>query len=68
MVKICSRCIYDEEHIPNITFDSNSVCNYCKEYDVIDQHHPVSQEKFNALLKQIKGYFSDETMPFTCCY
>ena len=28
-VKVCSRCIYDER-VPQIYFDSDGVCNYCK--------------------------------------
>jgi len=54
-MKTCTRCIYDDEHIPNITFDSNGVCNYCKEHDKIDKQYPISKEKFDALLKRMKG-------------
>jgi hypothetical protein len=53
-MKTCTRCIYDDEHIPNITFDSEGVCNYCKEYDTLDKSYPVSETKFNEWMKKIK--------------
>jgi len=32
--KVCSRCVLDESD-PNITFDSDGECNYCKRYDLL---------------------------------
>lgn len=32
----CTRCIYDHS-IPYITFDNNGVCNYCHQYDELNQ-------------------------------
>ncbi len=29
----CSRCILDTEHVANISFDGQGVCNYCNFYD-----------------------------------
>jgi len=37
---ICSRCIYDDT-IPYITFDSDGVCNYCKQYDQMEEEYPT---------------------------
>lgn len=54
MVKVCSRCIYDDEHILGISFDSVGVCNYCKEHENLEKEYPVSQEKFDDLIKRIK--------------
>ena len=54
MVKVCSRCIYDDEHIPGISFDSVGVCNYCKEHENLEKEYPVSQQKFDELIKRIK--------------
>ena len=53
MVKICSRCVYDEK-IPGISFDFEGVCNYCKEHENLEKEYPVSQQKFDDLIKRIK--------------
>lgn len=39
---ICSRCIYDDT-IPYITFDSDGVCNYCKQYDQMEEEYPTGE-------------------------
>ncbi len=31
-INICSKCILTSQ-IPNISFDENNICNFCKEYD-----------------------------------
>ena len=36
----CSRCLYDET-VPNILFDSNGVCNYCKMHDNLEVQYPT---------------------------
>lgn len=38
-VKICQRCIYDET-VPNITFDSDGVCNYCRQIEALETQFP----------------------------
>ena len=35
-MKICSRCIYDEE-VPGIEFDSSGLCNYCLQIEDIQE-------------------------------
>lgn len=37
--QICQRCIYDE-NIPNITFDDDGICNYCRQIEDLDQQFP----------------------------
>jgi len=40
MVKqICSRCIYDDS-LPNISFDQEGICNYCREIDTLNEIYP----------------------------
>ncbi len=55
--KICSQCIYDDS-IPDIFFDSNGVCNYCKLLDGIQKAYGTGTEKgiflFEEILSQIK--------------
>jgi len=53
---ICSRCIYDD-HIPYISFDSDGICNYCREYDQLDSEYPTGEkgwEILNSLADKIK--------------
>jgi len=49
-MKRCSRCIYDET-IPNISFDSNGECNYCKEYDRMNIEYPTGDKGWSILEK-----------------
>lgn len=56
-IKICSRCIYDET-VPNITFDKNGMCNYCKMIDKLkDQYQtgmPQGEAKLMEIINQVK--------------
>jgi hypothetical protein len=40
---ICTRCIYDET-VPNISFDGEGVCNYCRQIDGLEQEYPTGAE------------------------
>ena len=39
----CNRCIYDS-HIPHISFDSEGICNYCRQYEQMDKEYPTGAE------------------------
>lgn len=41
--QICKRCIYDT-HIPNISFDEQGICNYCRQYEQMQQEYPTGKE------------------------
>ena len=55
--KICSRCIYDES-VPNISFDENGVCNYCKMIDGLQEQYktatPEGEKQFLKIVEEIK--------------
>lgn len=51
-MKICSRCIYDES-IPNIVFDHNGVCSYCKMIDDLNEEYGTGREKGLSIFKSI---------------
>ena len=40
---ICSRCIYDDT-VPNIGFDHEGVCNYCRQIEALEQEYPIGAE------------------------
>jgi N-acetyl sugar amidotransferase len=42
MMKVCTRCIYDET-IPHISFDAHGVCNYCAQYDQMQIEYPTGE-------------------------
>jgi len=48
---ICSRCIYDD-HIPYITFDSEGVCNYCRQVDQLEMEYPTGDQG-REILRQL---------------
>lgn len=39
LIKICSKCVSDET-LPDIEFDENGVCNYCKQFESIAADSP----------------------------
>ncbi len=54
--KICSFCILDET-VPEIFFDKEGKCNYCKINDEIMNQYPaglVGEKKLNSLIEEIK--------------
>ena len=50
--KICTRCIYDE-HIPNISFSDDGICNYCDQIDFLKKEFGTGKKKGRKLLKNL---------------
>ncbi|WP_198410755.1 N-acetyl sugar amidotransferase [Synechococcus sp. UW105] len=51
-VRICSRCIYDER-VPSITFDSEGVCNYCRQVESLSAQYATGKLNGKNRLKKI---------------
>ncbi len=49
---VCARCIYDE-NVPNISFDGNGVCNYCRQIEKLEQQFPNDERGERALEKVV---------------
>lgn len=52
----CSRCILDTT-VPEITFDANGECSFCRIHDSLEKTHPLDTNgtrKFTELIEQIK--------------
>lgn len=66
-MKICSRCIYDER-VPNIVFDEQGVCNYCKTMDQLqDEYKTGTEEGINAFLEIVEQIKKDgKGKPYDC--
>lgn len=59
---ICSRCCQDTT-VPNITFDSNGVCNYCHFHDMMEELFPNDErgEKYlSKLFNQVRKRGQDK--------
>ncbi len=56
-LRICSRCIYDQR-VPAISFDTEGVCNYCRQVEHLKEQYGTGQAKgkalFAAILQEIK--------------
>ncbi len=50
---ICNRCIYDD-HIPYITFDSEGICNYCRQVEQLENEYPTGEKGKQVLDKLIE--------------
>mgnify|MGYP003686549353 FL=1 len=57
-LKVCTRCIYDE-HVDQITFNQDGVCNYCLQVDdLIEMYgtaNPKGRKTFEAYIAEIKS-------------
>lgn len=49
---ICSRCIYDDT-VPNISFDDEGVCNYCRQIDSLEAEYPTGAEGAASLQRMV---------------
>ena len=45
---MCARCLYDTS-IPEIQFDVQGVCNFCKVHDEMEKMYPLDEEGRNQL-------------------
>ncbi len=50
--KVCSRCVYDED-VPNITFDNDGVCHFCKLHASLEEQYPNKGERGKAELSKL---------------
>lgn len=48
-MQICSRCIYDDERIPDISFDENGICSYCTQFDNLEKEYPTGEQGMSIL-------------------
>jgi N-acetyl sugar amidotransferase len=54
---ICARCIYDDS-VPNISFDADGVCNYCRQIDALEDEYPTGREgevRLQKLVDEMKS-------------
>jgi N-acetyl sugar amidotransferase len=49
---ICTRCIYDDS-VPNISFDGEGVCSYCRQIDALEAEYPTGREGETRLQKLV---------------
>ncbi len=57
-MRICKRCIYDE-HIPDIHFDDEGICNYCRQHDQLDSEYPTG-DKGEKILQDLAAKIKHE--------
>jgi len=54
--KTCVRCVYNED-TPNISFDEQGVCNYCRTQEKLELDYPAGSEglaKIKAIAEEIR--------------
>jgi len=49
---ICTRCIYDDS-VPNISFDAQGVCSYCRQIEMLEAEYPTGREGEARLQKLV---------------
>jgi N-acetyl sugar amidotransferase len=52
-LRSCTRCIYDAE-IPQISFDDEGVCNYCRQYDEMQAEYPTGDAGRRILAAEVE--------------
>jgi N-acetyl sugar amidotransferase len=65
--QICARCVMDTSD-PDIRFDSNGICNHCREYEYkikVKLPHPeLRKERLQSLIQHIKE--KGKEAPYDC--
>jgi len=64
--KTCSRCVMDET-IPEIRFDSQGECQFCKIHDVLENKYPLGhtgEERLEKIVEKIK--LAGKGKPYDC--
>jgi N-acetyl sugar amidotransferase len=64
--KICSKCVLDSS-VPDIRFDSNGNCNFCKMHDDLNMQYPLGEagkQRLSKLIKKIK--FDGQNKEYDC--
>ncbi len=66
--RICNRCVMDTS-APDITFDSNGNCNYCREFiencsEVINEDDESKRNRRNTFIKKVKE--EGKGKPYDC--
>jgi len=54
--EVCQRCIYDGS-VPNITFDEEGICNYCRQIEELEDQFPNDErgeKELQRLVDEIK--------------
>ena len=51
--RACTRCLMDTDEDPDITFDENGYCNYCRDYFENKKNLPQTDEEKKAALDRI---------------
>jgi N-acetyl sugar amidotransferase len=51
-IVMCNRCIYDE-NVPGISFDSEGICNYCRNIEKMEEEYPMDEKGHDILHKII---------------
>ncbi|NKE68718.1 N-acetyl sugar amidotransferase [Ramlibacter sp. RBP-2] len=57
MGQICTLCIYDET-VPNVSFDHEGVCNYCRQIEGLEREYPTGAEgaaRLQTIVDEIKA-------------
>ena len=57
-IQVCSRCIYDSR-IPEISFDDEGICNYCRQYDLMQVEYPIDERGKEILEQQVRQMKKD---------
>ena len=66
-VQICTRCIYDER-VSAITFDSDGICNYCRQTEALEAEYetgtPAGEAELRRIVDRIRG--EGKGKPYDC--
>lgn len=65
---ICARCVYDDVNIPNIFFDEEGICNYCRQIEAMKEKYrtgmPEGERAFEQIVDRIKA--AGRGKPYDC--
>ena len=53
-MKICQKCIMDDQNDKHIHFDTQGICNYCKDFEDKKKLYTFTNEQVEYNLKKLK--------------
>ena len=53
-MKICQKCIMDDQNDKYIHFDNQGICNYCKDFEDKKKIYTFTNEQVKSNLDELK--------------
>lgn len=53
-IKVCAKCVLDTHDVPDLKFDQEGICQYCRRFEAEYLNKPLSEQEKLRLLDEMK--------------